>query len=151
MKGISEALRGFLNERGGKRQFLLARLWENWDMVMGPDIAPLACPLGHRKTVLLVGAEDNMAAQDLTFMTPEILERVAAFMDEPFFTKVEVHLLMGRAALDLRLVTIAPPSRSPLPPRPANLGALMHSLDPTSAVGRCYQKYVQMYDATKQD
>lgn len=146
MKPIGDALKGFLNARGAKNQFQLARLWENWEMVMGPDLTPLAFPLGHRKGILMVGAEDNMAAQDLTFMTPEILERVNAFMDGPFFSRVEVHLLMGRTPLDTTRLVIPPSSRVPLPPRPEGLGGLLDKLDPTSTVGRCYAKYVKLFD-----
>lgn len=146
MKDISQAIQEFLNAHGGHRQRILTRLWEHWNMVMGEDIAPLAFPLGHRKTILLVGAEDTMAAQELTYMAPEILERVHAFMDDTYFTRVEIHLFMGRVPLDMRKLHIAPPSRAPLPPRPENLGNLCATLDPTSNVGRCYHKYVRMYD-----
>lgn len=149
MQGIQDAMRHFLNARGGQRQLMIAKLWENWDMVMGPDIAPLAFPLGRRKDTLLVGAEDNMAAQDLSYMTPEILERANAFMldePQPVFTKVQVHLFMGKVPLDMRRLSVMRPSRTPLPPRPDNLGKLGHELAPNSAVGRCYHKYVQMYD-----
>ncbi len=149
MKGISDGIRQFLNARGGQRQRMIIKLWEHWDMVMGPDIAPLAFPLGRRKETLMVGAEDNMAAQDLSYMTPEILERANAFMldePQPVFTKVQVHLFMGRVPMDLRRLSVLEPSRTPLPPRPENLGNLGESLDPNTAVGRCYRKYVQMYD-----
>ncbi|MCL2124292.1 MAG: DciA family protein, partial [Desulfovibrionaceae bacterium] len=39
------------------RKTRLARLWGNWSMVMGPELALLAWPLGERKGVLLVGGE----------------------------------------------------------------------------------------------
>ena len=146
MKPIADALKEYLNARGAKNQFQLARLWENWEMVMGPDLAALAFPLGQRKGILLVGAEDNLAAQDLSYMSPEILERVNAFMDGPFFNRVEVHLLFGRTPLDTTRVVVPPSSRVPLPPRPEGLGGLMQSLDPESTVGRCYLKYVRMFD-----
>ena len=121
MKPIADALKEYLNARGAKNQFQLARLWENWEMVMGPDLAALAFPLGQRKGILLVGAEDNMAAQDLSYMSPEILERVNAFMDGPFFNRVEVHLLFGRTPLDTTRVVVPPSSRVPLPPGPRGL------------------------------
>ncbi|WP_341806122.1 DUF721 domain-containing protein [Nitratidesulfovibrio liaohensis] len=148
MKTIGEALRGFLERRGAPERMRLVRLWENWDMVMGTDIAVLAYPLGHRKRILLVGAEDNMAMQDLTFLTPEILERVNAFMDDvsdgPYFERVEVHLLQRRTPLDeVRVERSAPPPR--VPPRPDNLGGLLGAFDPESPVGRAYASYVRMF------
>ncbi|MGJ3521883.1 DUF721 domain-containing protein [Nitratidesulfovibrio sp. D1] len=148
MKAIGEALRGFLERRGAPERMRLVRLWENWDMVMGVDIAVLAYPLGHRKRILLVGAEDNMAMQDLTFLTPEILERVNAFMDDvsdgPYFERVEVHLLQRRTPLDeVRVTRGAPPPR--VPPRPDNLGGLLGAFDPESPVARAYASYVRMF------
>lgn len=97
---------------------------------MGPDLAPLAHPLGHRDGLLLVGGEDHFILQELTYAAPEILERVNAFMDEPFFHRVELHLLFGKTPLNLAEPTrVAPPPPAPRPPR---LGGL--SLDPSSPV-----------------
>lgn len=148
MKPIADALRGFLDRRGAPERLRLVRLWENWDMVMGVDIALLAYPLGHRKRILLVGAEDNMAMQDLTYLAPEILERVNAFMDGvnegPYFERVELHLLQRRTPLDrVRLEHGTPPPR--VPPRPERLGGLLGTLDPDSPVGRAYASYVRMF------
>lgn len=151
MKAVGEALRGFLERRGAPERMRLVRLWENWNMVMGADIAVLAYPLGHRKRILLVGAEDNMAMQDLVFLTPEILERVNAFMDGvgegPYFERVEIRLLQRRTPLDeVRVVRGAPPPR--IPQRPDKLGGLLGAFDPESAVGRAYASYVRMFRET---
>ena len=54
----------------------LGHLWQNWNMVMGEDLAPLARPLGHHRDMLLIGAEDAMLAQELHLMSGELLERV---------------------------------------------------------------------------
>ena len=78
----------------------LARLWLNWSMAMGPELAPLAWPLGERNGVLLVGGEDAMIMQELTLMREEILERANAFMGERFFTDVHVSLSLGKRPLD---------------------------------------------------
>lgn len=139
---FSDALQGWLSSKGREpRQDHLEQLWKNWSMVMGPDLAPLAHPLGHRDGLLLVGGEDHFILQELTYATPEILERVNAFMDEPFFQKVELHLLFGKTPLNLtRATRVAPP---PPPPRPARLGGLR--LDPASPVARCYEAYVRCF------
>ena len=86
----------------------LALLWQNWGMAMGPELAPLAWPLGEHKGVLLVGGEDAMIMQELAMMRDEILERANAFMDERFFTDVHVSLSLGKRPLD---------SLAPLPSR----------------------------------
>lgn len=140
---LSEALAAWLSSKGGEaRPAHLDQLWKNWAMVMGPDLAPLAQPLGHRNDLLLVGGEDHLVLQELTYAVPEILERVNAFMDEPFFHRVELHLLLGKTPLNLAAATPVP-----VPPpltRPPRLGGL--SLDPASPVGRCYQAYLRCFD-----
>lgn len=149
VRASQEAVRALLEKLGGKEQAQLTRLWGNWNMVMGPDLAALAIPLGSRKRVLLVGGEDNMAMQELMYQIPEMLERVNAFMDSEYFAQVEVRLLLGREALDARLAraeqAAAPRPTASLPPRPERLGGLLGQLDPESPVGRCYAAYLRMY------
>lgn len=141
---LGEALATWLSSKGREtRPAHLDQLWKNWSMVMGPDLAPLAQALGHRDGVLLVGGEDHLVLQELTYATPEILERVNAFMDEPFFQRVELHLLFGKTPLNLITAT-AVPAPPPLT-RPPRLGGL--NLDPASPVGRCYQAYLRCFDA----
>ncbi|MCH5277078.1 MAG: DUF721 domain-containing protein [Desulfovibrionaceae bacterium] len=140
---LSEALTAWLSSRGqDARAARLDQLWKNWAMVMGPDLAPLAQPLGHRDGLLLVGGEDHLVLQELTYAAPEILERVNAFMDEPFFHRVELHLLFGKTPLNLVTDTVVPPL--PQLTRPPRLGGL--SLDPESPMGRCYQAYLRCFD-----
>lgn len=102
MFSLGGRLSTVLSALGSGEKLMQVRLWQNWEMVMGPDIAPLAWPLGARNGILIVGGEDNLALQELSFMTPEILERVNAFMDAPVFDKVELRLVMG----DLSLIHI---------------------------------------------
>lgn len=66
---------------------------------MGPELAPLALPLGHHKDLLLIGAEDAMLAQELHLLSGEILERVNAFMECPFFSAVKVSLTLDKTVL----------------------------------------------------
>lgn len=150
MRPVGRGLDGVLSALGGQEaaeKRRLARLWENWHMVMGQDMAEMAVPLGHRGSILLVGGDDNLVLQDLTFMSPEILERVNAFMDSAFFSRVELHLLMGRTSLDVAPV-LQPTTRvRPVPVRPPHLyGAALRDADPDSPVARCYRAYVQMHE-----
>ena len=140
---FSAGLGGWLAARGMKpEQLLLEQLWKNWDDVMGPDIAPLARPLGHRNGILLVGGDDSYALQELSYAAPEMLMRANAFMDALFFHKVELHLLMGREDLrDVRVTAV--PSRS-APPRPPRLGRA--HLPPDSPVAAAYAAYVRMFE-----
>ena len=118
MFSLGGKLGSVLSALGNGEKLMQVRLWQNWEMVMGPDIAPLAWPLGARNDILIVGGEDNLALQELSFMTPEILERVNAFMDAPVFDRVELRLVMGDRPLD-QMPDIQPSTRvRPAPPRP---------------------------------
>ena len=56
---------------GGPERARLSLLWQNWEPVMGPELAPLALPLGRHKDILLIGAEDAMLMQELHLMSGE--------------------------------------------------------------------------------
>ncbi|MDR2695824.1 MAG: DUF721 domain-containing protein [Deltaproteobacteria bacterium] len=119
----------------------LARLWQNWSMAMGPELAPLAWPLGARKGVLLIGGEDAMAMQELAMMREEILERANAFMDEPFFTDVRMSLSLGKRPLD----GLTPPARGQIPKILPRLdGSALQGADPGSPAARCYAAFVHL-------
>jgi len=140
---ISSDVSGWLASHGMKpEQTLLGQLWQNWDIVMGPDIAPVAHPLGHRNGILLIGGDDSCAMQELSYAVPEILERANAFMDEEFFHKVELHLLMGKDSLQRVDITQAP--ELPAPPRPPRLGKAQ--LPPDSPIAQAYAAYVRMFE-----
>ena len=144
---VQEAFTLFLTKKGGEDRVQLNALWEHWNIVMGEDIASLGFPLGHKETVLQVGADDTMALQELSMLSVEILERANAFMDKEFFTSLKVHLMQGKRSLS-QPKRFARPSKAvyPLPPRPAQLGGLIGKLDPDSPIGKCYEAYVRLFD-----
>ena len=131
----------------GETRARLQQLWLNWGMVMGPDLAPLARPMGHHRDVLLIGAEDAMLAQELHLMAGEMLERVNAFMEQPFFSAIKVSLLMGKAGLDKTAVRTAAPARAAMPSRPEPPkahGLYLEAMDPTSPVARAYARFASL-------
>lgn len=141
-----EAISVFLDSYGGKERRHLTALWRNWPVVMGEDLAALAHPLGHKGDILLIGADDVMAMQELSLQTVEILERANAFMDSEFFKQVKLNLMQGRQALSLpRPRRPDSPLRPLLPQKPARLGGLVGKLDPLSPVTRCYEAYLAMF------
>ena len=134
-----------LSALGNSEKAMLSRLWQNWEMVMGPEIAPLASPLGARESVLVIGGEDNLVLQDLSYMKEEMLERANAFMDAPVFQRIDLQLLMGRNPLDLP-PDIYPSFRErPVPERPLRLGGPLEKMDPESPVTRAYLAYLHMF------
>ncbi|MDL2272413.1 DUF721 domain-containing protein [Desulfovibrio sp. OttesenSCG-928-I05] len=146
VQSTGEALASFLLKEDREALVRLAAMWECWSMVMGPELASLAIPLGHRRTTLIVGGEDAMAVQELAMQKSEILERVNIFMDGQFFTKVQVEQTMGRLGLDRPRPVVSLKMPPPPLPRPANLGRLVGVLDPQSAVGQCYMAYLAYFD-----
>ncbi|MEG2172869.1 MAG: DUF721 domain-containing protein [Desulfovibrionaceae bacterium] len=140
---VQRVLDQWMTAVGQPEQARLIRLWQNWPMVMGPELAPLAWPLGHRNAVLLVGGEDAMSMQELSLQSGEILERVNAFMDEPFFSEVRVSLALGKNPLDSVMAVPAPRQRPRLEPGPAPSGLYLTVMDASSAVARCYARFAQ--------
>ena len=134
---------GVLRGLGGSPdQARLSLLWRHWEIVMGAELAPLARPLGHRDSLLLVGADDAMTVQELHMQGDEILERVNAFMEKPFFRTVKVSLVLDKAELDGPPRRAAPfeELRPPLP-RSAADGRYLGGMDPASPVARAYARF----------
>ena len=76
MFSLGGKLGSVLSALGNGEKLMQVRLWQNWEMVMGPDIAPLAWPLGARNDILIVGRRgQSLRFRNCSFMTPEILER----------------------------------------------------------------------------
>lgn len=145
MLPVQKKLDTVLLKLGDGEKQMEVRLWQNWEMVMGPELASLAFPLGIRQDILLVGGEDNAALQELSFLKPEILERANAFMDAPVFTKVEIHLVMGKRTLE-RSPDIQPSVRyRPPPQKPKDLGRHLAEMREDSPVTRCYAAYLRMH------
>ncbi len=95
------------------------------------EMAPLARPLGHRGTKLILAAEDPMIMQEAQFLAPMILEKVNGYFQQEVFDKVVFELLNGRVPLDgeIRPETPEPPRKLK---KPEKLGGLEKELDPDS-------------------
>lgn len=141
MRMLGELIVGFASRQDAALGFRLAMLWPRWREVLG-DAAPYARPLGHRRSILLLGVDDPIAMQECQYDAPLVLERVNAFLRQQIFDKVQFDLLQGKTPLDAVPGT-APAFWRPPPPRIARLGGL--SLDPNTAVGRSYAAYVRQF------
>jgi len=145
MNALGELIIRFAGRGDADLGFRLAMLWRRWREVLGPDVAPWARPLGHRRESLLVGVEDAVAMQESHYDAPEILQRINAFLGQHYFDKVQFDLLQGKTPLDTP-IGVAPLFWLQPPPRPAHLGGLR--LDPNTAVGRSYAAYVRQFGPT---
>lgn len=144
---LQDAVERFFGRNHLQERFHLLHLWDNWPMVMGDEIAPLAQPLGAKGGTLIIGAEDNMLLHELSFYAQEILARANAFMNAPKFSQVRLELLQGRRplyprGLEDRGQVNLPDERQ----RPKKLGGLKDKIDPNSPAGRAYLAYVQSFE-----
>ncbi len=150
MLSSQEACNLFFDKYGGKERNHLNALWKSWSAIMGEDIAGLGFPLGHNKKTLLVGSDDNMALQELSMQSMEILERANVFMDSNFFETVKFVLLQGQRPLNLfRPRSSAEHPKIQLEDLP-QIGALLGKLNPESPVTLCYEAYVRLAKELKE-
>lgn len=128
---------------GGDLPPRLSRLWKAWPELVGPQLAEMARPLGHRRRSLILGGEDPIVLQELSFFAQEFLDKANAFLGEDFFDKVLFELIHGRASLDGERVSAGAPPRPKLT-KIQNLGKLDYISESESALGRCYRAYVRL-------
>lgn len=151
---LGEALLALLKSMGGTPERAgLQRLWDNWETVLGEELAGLAQPLGHRaatgkaqdagRAILLLGAPDAMLLQELRFRGEEILERVNGFLGRAYFCEVKVSLPLGRSA-PARSRGEAPRAASSEPRgAPQARGTFLASMEWDSPVARCYALFAR--------
>ncbi|GAB1409318.1 hypothetical protein MASR1M90_04720 [Desulfovibrionales bacterium] len=142
----AEAVQHALHTPEAALELAIARLWRHWPQVLGQELATLVRPLGHRKTLMVLGAANSMVMQEITFFAPQILDKANAFLGVSYFQKVQMELLSGRPVLDENLLPAPPEPR--VCPRPAPLGNLLPCMDPASPVTASYQAYVRHFLST---
>lgn len=143
VRSASEALGTVLGTPEAALELAIARLWRHWPKILGPDIADMIRPLGHRKETMLIGATNSMVMQEFSFFAQDILEKANAFLGSSYFQEVKIELMAGRPALDQSLLPPIPARAKP--PRPAVLGNLLPCMDPSSPVTSCYRAYVKHF------
>lgn len=141
MQNISRAIHTYVHSRQMQGNLDIARLWQHWPDVVGPELSETAKPLGRRKGALVIGVQDSAAMQELRFYAQEILDRIAEFLDHQPFDKVAVELIKGRACLDG--VQLDHSWIVPEPELPEYIGELAPYLPEGSAIRSCYEAYVR--------
>jgi hypothetical protein len=142
VRSIRTVLDIFLRNRGAIEPFKLVRLWRSWPEVLGPELAELAKPLGHKDRRLILGGEDSISLQEITYFGPDILERVNGFLEGKIFDKISVELIRGRSPLDSVQIGTVPETVGL--PRPEHLGDLLAIMPEDSPVTSCYRAYVRL-------
>ncbi len=139
----SEALSTVLGTPEAALELAIARLWRHWPQILGPEIAAMIRPLGHRQGTMLLGATNSMVMQEFSYFAQNILDKANGFLGNAYFQKVQIELMAGRPALDESLLPKFPPRLKPL--GPDVLGNLLPCMDPSSPVTSCYRAYVRHF------
>lgn len=157
---LRDALLGLLESMGGTPERAgLQSLWDNWEKVLGPELAALAQPLGHHgegkgspapgRAALLLAAEDAMLLQELRFRGEEILERVNGFLGQVYFCEVKVSLPLGRSAPVRSREPLTAPAQEEAEREPAARGVFLAGMDGNSPVARCYARFAGLTKAPR--
>ncbi|MGE4557754.1 MAG: DUF721 domain-containing protein [Desulfovibrionaceae bacterium] len=147
MVRLQEGVNRFARRLDGGLGLRLARLWRNWGEVLG-ELSEMARPLGRRRNALIIGCEDALVMQELSFFESEVLHRVHEFLGEECFDKVRFELIEDRTSLDTIEAPTVQRGRRPLL-RPANLGEVQRLWEDESAIGRSYRAYVALMSGLK--
>lgn len=144
-RSMGEAISSVIESLDGADKMVMPRLWKAWPELMGPELSEMAKPLGHRKRTLILAADDPVVVQELSYFSQEIVERVNSFLGQEVFDKILFELLNGRVPLDGYELK-RPEFNDPELKKPKNLGKLKDKFDPNQPVGRCYLKYIRLFE-----
>lgn len=80
---------------GGARPAYLRKarqyvVWEQWAQIVGPHLAGKATPLRMQETTLILAAPSHAWVQELTFMVPDILQKIHHVVAPELVTAVRV-------------------------------------------------------------
>ena len=145
MQPVNSLLDKFFQRNDPEGQhYLFTKICENWRRIVGDGFADQASPVGRKKSTLILGAQDSIVIQELTFQQEELLKRVNDFCGTVLFDNLRVELLKGRTPLDVPLVQNTGAGLEPR--RPEQLGGLLDAFPEGSAIARCYAKYVDFFN-----
>lgn len=133
---VASALEPLLEHMGGSRsRSRLAELWANWSQIMGAELGSLGMPLGSHKQILLLGAENGMQMQEISFRAREFLDAANAYLQCEYFREMKVALSRGASRKKKK---VAFPRRSEKSSISRPSGKFLAGMDMTSPVARCY-------------
>lgn len=147
---IGEFMSRILEKMGGRPgQDRLARLWVDWDQVLGSVLAQLAQPIGTQGKTLLIGAQNSIHMQELQFQGETILELVNAYLGSSYFEKVRFNVYrtgkICRCAASPAVQGRFAPTRRQMRQRGARQmpvsGKYLKDMDKLSPVARCYAAF----------
>jgi len=149
MKKASEIIPDIIDKKGGREKFALIRLWKNWEKVLGKELAQLARPIGTKEKTVIIGVEDSILMQELTFYAPDILKKINQFLGNELFDKITFKLLEEKTPLDSIVLEKKEKQGKHKIKIPEIVGYLKHTIPPQSPVYKAYIKYVECIEEIK--
>lgn len=128
-------------------RYIFINICSSWDQIVGSEMAALVKPLGQKNKTLILGAQDGIVIQEITFASQQIIDMINDFCGSDIFDKLRVELLKGRTPLDKKLV-YTPHISIPVK-KPRHLGNLKGFMSEDSPVARCYSRYVDFFHEKK--
>lgn len=90
--GVDTGLARVLRSLGAPAPATLGSLFEDWDAMVGDQMAAHVRPIRLRDTTLVVAVNEPGWASQVRWMAPELLERLAAGLGDGVVTDVEVRV-----------------------------------------------------------
>lgn len=73
-------------------QFLRWQVWQNWEQIVGPQIAERTCPVGYQRGVLYVWVQDSASMQHMIFIAKNIADKVNEYLEKKWVFQVRFTL-----------------------------------------------------------
>ncbi len=146
MKNISEAIQDFFLKNNYKHELDIARVWLNWDKIVGPELAVLAKPLRRQRNSLIIGVENSLIMQEMRFQAKTILESISEFLRWQPFDKIKFELLYNKTSLDQIKISGSMKNQEQIqmPVYNDDVGNLDFPECTISSFLSCYKSYVEM-------
>jgi predicted nucleic acid-binding Zn ribbon protein len=85
---LSDVLQRVLTQGNWRKELNEARLRREWAEIVGPEIAARAQPVEIFRGRLLIHCEHDVWRTELTYLKPELLQRIAEVMGEGFVKEI---------------------------------------------------------------
>lgn len=90
---IGDSIFKLLESMGGDpKRCDLVSLWQDWPEVVGENFASQVEIQGHKNGVLMLGVEDSVLMQELSYEIDEVLEKINDYLGEKYFKDIRINL-----------------------------------------------------------
>ena len=91
-RGLNESLDRVTQGLGGPDRGTLAAVFDDWDQLIGAQVAAHARPLSLVRGVLTIGVDEPGWATQLTYLESNLLSRISAVLGEGRVTRIHVRV-----------------------------------------------------------